>query len=178
MRKENQHKILISEEQLRNRVTEIGTQISHDYQGKHPVIISVLRGGFYFVADLTRQLTIPAHIDFLAIGVYPGATSKTGVVRITKDLEVDISGRHVIMVEDIVRTGLTLGYLYQHLESHKPASLNICTLLDNPDERLVNIPIKYRGYTIGDEFVIGYGMDYKEDYRHLPYIAEIIDVKR
>lgn len=173
MRIENIHKLLIGEEQLKSRIAELGEQISKDYEGKHPVIISVLRGGFYFVADLTRQLTIPAHIDFLAIGVYPGATAKTGVVRITKDLEVDISGRHVLMVEDIIRTGLTLGYLYQHLESHKPASLSICTLLDNPEERLVNVPIRYRGFTISDQFVVGYGMDYKEDYRHLPYIVEL-----
>lgn len=173
MKTDHHYRVLINEERLQSRVAELGAQISGDYAERHPVIVSVLRGGFYFVADLTRQLSIPAHIDFLAIGIYPGATAKTGVVRITKDLEIDISGRHVLMVEDIIRTGLTLGYLYQHLESHKPASLSVCTLLDNPAERLVNIPIRYRGFTISDQFVIGYGMDYKEDYRHLPYIAEL-----
>lgn len=166
--------ILISEADLKARIIELGKQINEDYRDKYPVIVSVLKGAFYFVADLTRQMTIPVNIDFLAIGLYPGITTQTGIVRITKDLDITITGRHVLMVEDVIGTGLTLGYIYQHMESRKPASINICTLLDNPAGRLVNIPIGYLGFTIPDIPVVGYGLDYNEDYRHLPYIAELV----
>lgn len=112
-------------------------------------------------------------IDFLSIGVHPGVTSKTGIVRITKDLDLSITGRHVLMVEDVIGTGLTLGYILQHLQSSKPASLKICTLLDKPSDRLLNIPVDYYGFIQPDAFVIGYGLDYEEQYRNLPYIAEL-----
>lgn len=166
-------KILFSEEDIQRRVAEMGRQISADYQDKNPVVVSILKGSLYFVADLTRQLTIPLNIDFLSIGVYPGVTSKTGIVRITKDLDISVTGRHILMVEDVIGTGLTLGYICQYLESSRPASLKICTLLDNPADRLLSIPVDYCGFTQPDVFIIGYGMDYEEEYRNLPYIAEL-----
>jgi hypoxanthine phosphoribosyltransferase len=122
---------------------------------------------------LTRQLTIPLSIDFLSIGIYPGVTSETGIVRITKDLDISVTGRHILMIEDVIGTGLTLGYICQHLESSKPASLKICTLLDNPSDRLISIPVDYYGFIQPEAFVVGYGMDYEEKYRNLPYIAEL-----
>jgi len=171
-------KILFSEEAIRQRVAEMGRQISSDYRDRDTVIVSVLKGSLYFVADLTRQLTIPLSIDFLSIGLYPGVTSETGIVRITKDLDISVTGRHVLMVEDVIGTGLTLGYICQHLESSRPASLKICTLLDNPSERLLNIPVDYRGFIQPDTFVVGYGLDYEEKYRNLPYIAELSPVEK
>jgi len=171
-------KILFSEESIRQRVAEMGRQISSDYRDRDTVIVSVLKGSLYFVADLTRQLTIPLSIDFLSIGLYPGVTSETGIVRITKDLDISVTGRHVLMVEDVIGTGLTLGYICQHLESSRPASLKICTLLDNPSERLLNIPVDYRGFIQPDTFVVGYGLDYEEKYRNLPYIAELSPIEK
>ena len=168
-------KILFTEEDIRLRVAEMGRQISADYQGKNPVIVSILKGSLYFLADLTRQLNIPLNIDFLSIGVYPGVTSETGIVRITKDLDISVTGRHVLMVEDVIGTGLTLGYICQYLQASKPASLKICTLLDNPSERLLNIKVDYCGFIQPDAYVIGYGLDHEEKYRNLPYIAELLE---
>ena len=170
-------KIFASEDQLKDRIIEIGTLISKDYHDKHPVLISVLKGALYFLADLTRQITIPINLDFLAIGVYSGITNHTGIVRITKDLDMSITDRHVILVEDIIGTGLTLSYIYQHLESLKPASLKICALIDIPSKRLVSLPISYKGFDAPDDFLIGYGLDHNEEYRHLPYIAHFTDAK-
>ncbi len=167
-------KIVFSEDDIRRRVAELGRQISEDYRDKNPVVVSILKGSLYFVADLTRQLTIPLNIDFLSIGVYPGVTSETGIVRITKDLDISVTGRHVLMVEDVIGTGLTLGYILQHLQSARPASLKVCTLLDNPSDRLLNIPVDYCGFIQPDVFVVGYGLDYEEKYRNLPYIAEFV----
>jgi hypoxanthine phosphoribosyltransferase len=167
-------KILFSEEDIRRRVEEMGCQISADYKDKDPLIVSILKGSLYFVADLTRQLTIPLSLDFLSIGVHPGVTTETGVVRITKDLDISITGRHVLMVEDVIGTGLTLGYICQYLQAGKPASLKICSLLDKPSERLINIKVDYCGFIQPDAFVIGYGLDYQEKYRNLPYIAELL----
>ena len=166
-------KVLIDEEKLNKKVKELARKISKDYQNKDLVIISVLKGALYFVADLTRQISIPLNIDFLAIGRYPGQKDNTGVVRITKDLDISINNRHVLMVEDIIDTGLTVGYLLRNLEPRRPASINICTLLDNQTRRLVELPIRYRGFKIPDTYVVGYGLDYNENYRHLPYIAEL-----
>jgi hypoxanthine phosphoribosyltransferase len=150
----------------------MGQEINRDYQGKDLVIVGVLKGSLYFVADLTRQLTIPINIDFLSIGVRTGQTNKTGVVSFKKDLDISITDRHVLLVEDVIGTGLTLGYICQHLESAKPASLKICTLLDNPAERLLNINIAYRCFIMPDLYVVGYGLDHEGRYRNLPYIAE------
>lgn len=167
-------KILFSEEDIRRRVAEMGRRISEDYKDKDLVVVSILKGSLYFVADLTRHLTVPLSLDFLSIGLHPGITNETGVVRITKDLDVSITGRHVLMVEDVIGTGLTLGYICQYLQAGKPASLKICTLLDNPSERLINIKVDYCGFIQPDAFVIGYGLDYEEKYRNLPYIAEFL----
>lgn len=166
-------RIFITEGQLRNKVNELGKQIGNDYSGKHPILVSILKGSFYFLSDLTRNIDIPVNIDFMAIGVYPGTSNHTGVVKITKDLDMNITGRHVIIVEDIINTGLTLGYLVQQMEARKPASIKICTLLDNPALRLVNIPVAYTGFDMPDIFLAGYGLDCNEEFRHLPYIAEI-----
>ncbi|MGI6435257.1 MAG: hypoxanthine phosphoribosyltransferase [Syntrophomonadaceae bacterium] len=165
-------KIVFTREQIQQRIAEVGQKISQDYQNKTLVVVSVLKGSLYFVADLTRHLTIPLNIDFLAIGVSPEANNKPGAVRFTKDLDVNITGREVLLVEDVIGTGLTLGYIIKHLEAYKPTSLKICTLLDNPAERLLPITIDYRCFVMPDVFLVGYGLDYNEEYRNLPYIAE------
>lgn len=167
-------KVVFTQAQIKQRITEVGQEINRDYQNKTLVIVSVLKGSFYFVADLTRHLNIPLNIDFLAIGVSPEADNKPGAVRFTKDLDININGREVLLVEDIIGTGLTLGYIMKHLQTFHPASLKICTLLDNPAERLLPIAIDYRCFIIPDVFLVGYGLDYNEEYRNLPYIAEFL----
>jgi hypoxanthine phosphoribosyltransferase len=166
-------KVMISEEEIQSKVAELAGQLSSDYIDKDPVIIGILKGAFYFTADLTRKMTIPLNVDFLAIGMQPATTSQTAVVGITKDLDISIVDRHVVLVEDIIDTGLTMGYLYQNMEARKPASIKICTLLDKPSLRLVDMDVAYTGFTIPDVTVVGYGLDYNENYRHLPYIAEL-----
>jgi len=166
-------KTVFSEEQIMEKVAELGREISRDYEGKRPILISVLKGTFVFLADITRKIDIPIEIDFMSIGLYPGTTNQTGVVRITKDLDIDITGRHVLVIEDIIRTGLTIGYLIQNMESRKPASIKICTLLDNPAKRLVNIPVAYSGFEVPDVTLAGYGMDVRGELRNLPYIVQI-----
>lgn len=163
---------IISKERLRKRVVELGNEISLDYKGLHPIVLSVLRGGMYFLSDLTRAISIPIHVDTLSIGRYTENHSVTGAVKITKDLEISISGRHVLIAEDIVDTGLTLAYLTRILKTHDPASLQVCTLLNNSARRFINLPLKYVGFNIPDIFVVGYGLDYHEDYRHIEHIAE------
>lgn len=165
-------KIVFSEEQIQERIAEIGREINRDYRDKELIVVGILKGSFYFVADLTRHLTIPLNIDFIAIGIYPEVTHKTGVIRFSKDLDFSITDRHVLLIEDVVGTGLTLAYICQHLEAARPASLKICTLLDNPAERLLTINIDYRCFTMPDVYVVGYGLDHHEQYRNLPYIAE------
>ncbi len=166
-------KIIFTEKEITNRVNELALTISSDYHHKNPVIISILRGSTYFTADLTRNISIPINIDFLGIGHYPGEKDKSGAVRITKDLDISIANRHVLIIDDIINTGLTHGYLIRSLKPRKPASLYICTLLNNPARRLVELPIRYIGFETPDVFLIGYGLDYKENYRHLPYIATL-----
>lgn len=166
-------RIVFSEEQIKDRVKELGQQICEDYKDKHPVLISVLKGTMYFIADITRTLDFPLNIDFMSIGVYQGITNNTGIVRINKDLDLNITGRHVLFVEDIINTGLTMGYLVQNLEARKPASIKICTLLDNPRKRLMKIPLEYVGFEVPDIFLVGYGLDHNQEYRHLPYIGEL-----
>ncbi|MGI6123463.1 MAG: hypoxanthine phosphoribosyltransferase [Acetivibrionales bacterium] len=165
-------KIIFSEKQIRDRVKELGQQISADYKDKHPILISVLKGTLYFMADLTRAIDIQVNIDFMSIGVYPGVSRNTGIVKINKDLDLNITGRHVLFVEDIINTGLTMGYLVQNMESRKPASIKICTLLNNPQKRLMNIPLEYVGFEVPDTYLVGYGLDHNQEYRHLPYIGE------
>jgi hypoxanthine phosphoribosyltransferase len=165
-------KIIYTQEQIQQRIAQVGKEISQDYQGQELVVVSVLKGSLYFVADLTRQLNLPLKIDFLSIGVSSEASSQPGAVHFTKDLDLSLTGQHVLMVEDVIGTGLTLGYICQHLEAARPASLKICTLLDNPAERLITIDIHYRCFVMPNVFLVGYGLDYKEKYRNLPYIAE------
>lgn len=165
-------KIVFTQEQIQQRVAEISRDINRDYEGQELIIVSVLKGSLYFVADLTRHLTMPLNIDFLSIGVTADANGKTGGVRFKKDLDIHLTGRQVLLVEDVIGTGLTLGYVCQRLEMDKPASLKICTLLDNPAERLLTIPIDYRCFLMPDTFLVGYGLDFHERYRNLPYIAE------
>jgi hypoxanthine phosphoribosyltransferase len=161
-------KPLIPQDRLQQRVSELALQISSDYQEKDVALVAMLRGSFIFAADLMRSITGRASIDFMAISSYP---SQTGVVRITKDLDDSIAGRHVLLVEDIIDTGLTASYLRQTLQRRNPATLHLCTLLDKSVRRIIDLPITYRGFDIPDVFVVGYGMDYQQRFRNLPYIA-------
>ena len=163
--------VLFSEEQLKNRVQEIAQQITADYQGKEIMLISVLRGSFVFMADLCRAIDLPCTLDFMAVSSYGKGTKSSGQVQITKDLSEDISDRHIIVVEDILDSGNTLSYLLKILENRHPASIRLCTLLDKPDRRVKPVQVHYSGFTIPDAFVVGYGLDYAEKYRNLPYIG-------
>lgn len=163
--------ILFSQEKLDRRVSEIAEQINRDYADKEILLISVLRGSFIFMADLVRKITRPCRIDFMSVSSYGKGTSSSGQVQITKDLSEDISGLHVIVIEDILDSGNTLSYLLRILEQRHPASIRLCTLLDKPDRRKVDVTVHYSGFTIPDAFVVGYGLDYAEHYRNLPYIG-------
>ena len=163
--------ILFSEEQLKERVQAIARQIEADYQGREVMLISVLRGSFVFMADLCRALKLPCTMDFMSVSSYGGGTSSSGQVQITKDLSEDITGRHVIVLEDILDSGNTLSYLLNILEHRRPASVRLCALLDKPDRRVKPVELHYCGFTIPDAFVVGYGLDYAEKYRNLPYIG-------
>ena len=163
--------ILIDEDRLRNRIRELGERISTDYEGKRPLLVCILKGGVVFLADLSRQITVPHEIDFMAISSYGSSTESSGIVRILKDLDTNISGRHVLIVEDIVDTGRTLEYVMRNLETRQPASLRICTLLSKPSRREIDIPADYVGFEIPNVFVIGYGLDFAEIYRNLPFIG-------
>ena len=163
--------VLFSEEQLKNRVQEIARQIAADYQGKEIMLISVLRGSFVFMADLCRAIDLPCTLDFMAVSSYGKGTKSSGQVQITKDLSEDITDRHIIVVEDILDSGNTLSYLLKILENRHPASIRLCTLLDKPDRRVKPVQVHYSGFTIPDAFVVGYGLDYAEKYRNLPYIG-------
>lgn len=164
-------KVLLDEQTIRSKVKELAAQLSADYEGRRPVFICILRGAVIFMADLMRHLTIPATMDFMAISSYGSGTRTSGVVRILQDLDQSIEGRHVVIVEDIIDSGLTLSYLVENLRSRHPASLATCVLLDKPARREVPFKPDYVGFDVPDEFVVGYGLDYAEDYRHLPYIG-------
>ena len=163
--------ILLSEAEIKAKVEELGAQITRDYAGKTPVFLGVLKGCYVFMADLVRCVNLQCTVDFMAVSSYGGGTSTTGAVRITKDLGRDILGRDVIIVEDILDSGVTLSYLTKYLENRKPASIRIVTLLDKPARRRADIRADYCGFTVPDEFVVGYGLDYAEHYRNLPYIG-------
>jgi hypoxanthine phosphoribosyltransferase len=163
--------ILLTEEQLKERVTQIADQITEDYAGKEIMLISVLRGSFIFMADLCRAIKLPCTLDFMSVSSYGKGTASSGQVQITKDLSEDISGRHIIVVEDILDSGNTLSYLLKLLEQRHPASIRLCTLLDKPERRVKPVEVHYAGFTIPDAFVVGYGLDYAEKYRNLPYIG-------
>ena len=164
-------RVLFSEEVISNRVKELAAQITEDYQGKELIVVGILTGAFIFMADLVRQIKLPVTVDFMDVSSYGSSTYSSGVVRIVKDLEKSIEGAHVLIVEDIIDTGLTLNYIGQNLLSRRPASLKICAFLDKPSRRQVLIKADYLGFSIPDEFVVGYGLDFAEKYRHLPYIA-------
>ena len=163
--------VLLDAATIRRRISEVGEAISHDYAGQTPLLVGVLKGCVVFVADLLRHITIPLNMDFIAISSYGPSTRSLGVVRILKDLESPIEGRHVLLVEDIVDTGLTLGYTLRMLRARRPASLAVAALLDKPARRLVDIELKYRCFEIPDQFVVGYGLDYCQVYRNLPFIC-------
>lgn len=164
--------ILITEDQLRKRVAELGAEISRDYEGKTPHLVCILRGGVVFLTDLMRKITVPNTIDFMAVSSYgAGARQTTGQVRITYDLKEDISNRDVILVEDIVDSGYTIATVLEFLETRRPRSLRVCTLLDKFERRQTEVPIHYCGFQIPDKFVFGYGLDLDELYRNLPFIG-------
>lgn len=163
--------ILYSEDTLRERIAELGAAISRDYEGRSVLLVAVLRGAALFIADLAREISVPVELDFMAVSSYGSSTKSSGVVRILKDLDETIDGRDVIVVEDILDTGLTLKYLLKNLASRKPASLEVVTLLSKEGKQRVPISCKYVGFVCPDEFVVGYGLDYAERYRNLPYIG-------
>ena len=163
--------VLLTGEEVQARVAELGAQLAGDYVDRDPVLVSVLKGSIIFLADLVRAMPIPLSIDLMEVSSYGSSTESSGQVRILKDLSTPIEGREVIVVEDIIDTGLTLNYLLRYLHDKGPASIRICCLLDKPARRLAPIEIDYRGFTIADRFVIGYGLDYAERYRNLPYIG-------
>lgn len=163
--------VLLTEEQIRTKIKEIGAQITRDYAGKTPFFLGVLKGCYVFMADLVRNVDLQCTMDFMAVSSYGGGTSTTGAVRITKDLTRDIEGKDVIIVEDILDSGVTLSYLKKYLANRNPASLRIVTLLNKPARRRVDIEPDYCGFSVPDEFVVGFGLDYAEQYRNLPYIG-------
>ena len=163
--------ILLTKEQIAAGVARLGKEINADYQGKVPLLVAVLKGAVVFLSDLIRAIEIPVRFDFMAVSSYGPSTQTTGQVQILKDLGQSIEGQHVIVVEDIIDTGLTLRYILENLSSRKPASLKICTFLDKPSRREVDLKPDYNGYDIPDEFVVGYGLDFAEQYRNLPYIG-------
>jgi hypoxanthine phosphoribosyltransferase len=170
--------VLFGREDIRRRIEELGRTITGDYEGRAPVMISVLKGGSVFLADLIRTVELPVSIDYMSISRYGGATESMGRVRIVKDLEDDVGGRDVIVVEDIVDTGLTLGYLISVLESRNPASVAVCALLDKTVRRIAPLEIRYRGFECPDVFVVGYGLDFRERYRNIPDLLAVQDMAR
>ena len=163
--------ILLTEEQIRLRIMQMGAEISRDYADKDPLFIGVLKGCFVFMADLMRQVTVPCGMDFMVVSSYGKSTNSTGAVEIIKDLSQDIQGRHLVIVEDILDTGITLSYLTRYLSNRDPASISIATLLDKPERRRAPVSASYVGFTVPDAFVVGYGLDYAEKYSNLPFIG-------
>ena len=164
-------RILLSEDEIQTKVAALGKQISEDYRGGDLLLLGVLKGAFMLMADLARAITVSTEFDFMAVSSYGSSTATSGVVRILKDLDLEITGRNVLIVEDIIDSGLTLSYLMRSLRARKPASLEICALLTKPDRREIEVPVKFVGFEIPNRFVIGYGLDFAERYRNLPYVA-------
>lgn len=163
--------VLLTEEEVDKRIQEIGKQISEDYKGKEIHLICVLKGGVFFMCELAKRIEVPVSMDFMAISSYGSDTKSSGIIKIVKDLDESITGKDVIVVEDIVDSGRTLTYLLDMLKDRKPNSLSLCTLLDKPDRRVIEVDVAYTGFKIPDEFVVGYGLDYAQKYRNLPYIG-------
>ncbi|MCA9922094.1 MAG: hypoxanthine phosphoribosyltransferase [Anaerolineales bacterium] len=164
-------KILLTADEIAQRVREIGAAISHDYDGLNPLIVGVLKGGVPFMADLQRTITIPIEVDFMSVSSYSSQSRDRGMVRMQKDLEEPINGRHVLFIEHIIDTGLTLNYLLRNLKARHPASLKVCVFFDKARRRLVDVPIAYKGFEVPDRFLVGYGLDFRERYRNLPYVG-------
>lgn len=169
--KQDIEKVLLSEEEIAKKVAEIGAKISADYAGKNPIIISVLKGSFMFMADLVRAIDIPCTVDFMSVSSYGSGTTSSGEVKIVKDFDNSIEGRHVILVEDILDSGRTLSYLMKTLKARGAASLALCTFLDKPERRTVPVEVAYSGFRVPDAFIVGYGLDYDQRYRNLPYVG-------
>jgi hypoxanthine phosphoribosyltransferase len=165
--------ILVQADELQHRVRELGAEISRDYEGRNLVLVGVLKGAVFFLSDLMRHIEIPCEVDFMAVASYGSATDSSGVVRILKDLDATIEGRDVLIVEDIVDSGLTLQYLLRNLGARDPATLEVCALLTKPERRKVELPTRYVGFEIPNRFAIGYGLDHAERYRNLPYVAAL-----
>jgi hypoxanthine phosphoribosyltransferase len=167
--------VLYTKEQIQQRVTELAAQIDKDYEGRDLLIVGVLKGAVMVMADLARALHSHVKMDWMAVSSYGSGTQSSGVVRILKDLETDLMGKHVLIVEDIIDSGLTLSYLMRNLESREPASLEVCALMTKPDRREIDVPVRYVGFEIPNRFVVGYGLDFGERYRNLPYVAVLSD---
>ncbi|MBO4678221.1 MAG: hypoxanthine phosphoribosyltransferase [Lachnospiraceae bacterium] len=167
-------KVLLSEEEVDRRIQEIGEQITKDYAGKTVHLVCVLKGGSFFMCELAKRINLNVSLDFMSVSSYGGDTKSSGVVKIVKDLDEPLIGKDVLVVEDIVDSGRTLSYLLEMLKDRKPASLKLCTLLDKPDRRVVDVNVDYTGFKIPDVFVVGYGLDYDQVYRNLPYIGEVV----
>jgi hypoxanthine phosphoribosyltransferase len=168
--------ILVQADELQHRITEMAGEVSRDYKGRDLLLIGVLKGAVFFLSDLMRQLDIPCEVDFMAVASYGSSTDSSGVVRILKDLDAPLEGRNVLIVEDIVDSGLTLQYLMRTLQARGPASIEVCALLTKPERRKVDTPARYVGFEIPDKFAIGYGLDYAERYRNLPYVATLTGI--
>ena len=165
--------VLFSEEEVDARIRQMGEQISRDYAGREVHLICVLKGGSFFMCELAKRITVPVYLDFMSVSSYGSETKSSGVVKIVKDLDAPLAGKDVIVVEDIVDTGHTLSYLLEMLKGREPASLKLCPLLDKPDRREVEVPVDYTGFVIPDKFIVGYGLDYDQKYRNLPYIGTV-----
>ena len=169
----NTERVVYSEETIQARIKELGRQITEDYKDKELIVIGVIKGSLYFLSDLTRAIDLPIKVDMVGFSSIPDTTSKTGIVRITKDIDLDITDKHVLVVEDVIRTGLTTAYIIQNLEMKKPKEITLCSMLLNPDRLLMTIPVKYYGFEINDQWLAGYGLDRNEIGRNLPYLAQI-----
>lgn len=165
--------VMLSEQEVDRRIQEIGEQISRDYEGRQVHLVCVLKGGSFFLCELAKRITVPVSIDFMSVSSYGSSTKSSGVVKIVKDLDEPLKDKHVIVIEDIVDSGRTLSYLLEMLKDRKPASLKLCTLLDKPERRVTDVKVDYTGFEIPDEFVVGYGLDYDQKYRNLPYIGVV-----
>jgi len=165
--------VLVTEDQIKKRVGELGKEITGEYKGKNLVLIGILKGAVIFMSDLVRSIDLPISMDFMAVSSYGNSSKSSGVVKINKDLDCSVEGKDIIIVEDIIDTGLTLKYLYENLRKRGTESVEICTLLDKPERRKVDVPVKYRGFVIPDEFVVGYGLDYSENYRNLSFVGAL-----
>lgn len=167
---QDMERCLIPDREIQSKIAELAKRISDDYRGKDLLVVGILKGAVLFMADLVRALDIPIRIDFMAVSSYGSSTESSGIVRILKDLDQGIEGKHVLIVEDIIDSGLTLKYLVENLEARQAASVQVCTLLDKPDRRKAHVDVKYNGFKVPDEFLVGFGLDYNEKYRHLPEV--------